>query len=980
MSNIIDVILKATDNITSPTHSATNALTNLGKAAANVHDKAFVPLRNMLQTGIKVAAGAAVTALVGLGATIGSSVGDAMEMEQELADISSNMGTTAEETNKLKKLITDLGFDPKLKVTATEAAEAIQTLGTAGLETTEILNGAAKSTVLLANATGADFSTAAEIATDVMAQFNIKAENMLDAVDGITATTIASKFGIQDYRLALAQAGGVAATVGVEFDDFNATIAAISPYFASGSDAGTSFKTFLQRLIPQSSEARDAMRDLGLFTGLSKKEFEGAQAQIQKYTAELVALDPASKNFSERSAELNIKIDALKSSLVEGSNAFFDANGNMKSMAEISGILNNAFAGLTEEQKNSTLATIFGTDAMRAAAAMAGMTEKDFLALKVTMSKTDAEQNAAVRMNTLSGVMEILGGVVDSLKLQIGDAFLPVLRRLAETFTEQATIHGPKLVEMFQKLAAQVAVSMEKFLPWVVEMLPKWIEQIPIVVAGISDFVREFTRIAGVVWEAISPVVEWLTKAENLKITLSALGLVLAGPLIVSIVGIISSILSLVGAFGSVLLAINPVVLIIGTLVAAAYGLYVAWQNNFLGIRDITASVIETVKGWFGGLPASLDSAKEAFLGWGSGAMQKLKEGFNIAAAPVKAELQNIVRDVSEHGVIFAIGSHAGRMYEAARGAITRFAEGFKEAAPNLSGDVQRILGGIIDVVNTFSSGGAGHLFVKAKEIMGRFAEGFKGVDLTGVFQTSVAGIVSFINSWSPGTAGHLFTKATEVVNRFKEGFSGMNVAGAFQTGVSGIVDFINTWAPGTGSHLFVKAKEVFARFAEGFTGFDFVSGLRNSLSKVVDAVNWWSDNSREHVWLKAKEYGGRLMEGLRDGIREVWSQVLSSINEITNALPQWIKDRLGIHSPSTVFAEIGRNLMQGLAQGLEQSFSLPELAMNTATDGLVGQAVSTVFNRQDQRQYNFNISNPVGASTNPTAEIQTLRSIYGSR
>ncbi|MEZ4622075.1 MAG: hypothetical protein R2867_42115 [Caldilineaceae bacterium] len=34
-----------------------------------------------------------------------------------------------------------------------------------------------------------------------------------------------------------------------------------------------------------------------------------------------------------------------------GSNAFFDANGNMKNMAEIAGLLNHAMSGLSEEQK-----------------------------------------------------------------------------------------------------------------------------------------------------------------------------------------------------------------------------------------------------------------------------------------------------------------------------------------------------------------------------------------------------------------------------------------------------------------------------------------------------------------------------------------------------------------------------------------------------------------------------------------------------
>lgn len=39
----------------------------------------------------------------------------------------------------------------------------------------------------------------------------------------------------------------------------------------------------------------------------------------------------------------------------------------MKSMSEVSQLLHDALKGLSDEQRNSALNTIFGTDAMRAA-------------------------------------------------------------------------------------------------------------------------------------------------------------------------------------------------------------------------------------------------------------------------------------------------------------------------------------------------------------------------------------------------------------------------------------------------------------------------------------------------------------------------------------------------------------------------------------------------------------------------------------
>ena len=313
---------------------------------------------DVFKIGAVAAIGATTAAIGGLTAVIVKSTQSAADMQQQVANIAAVMGLTADETDKVSGLINSLGLDPNLKVSAVEAGQAIEMLAKNGLSLDQIMGGAARSTVLLANSTGADFAAAADTATSAMMQFGIKAEDMGHAVDQIVGVTNVSKFGFEDYSLALAQAGGVAASVGVSFEDFNATIAAISPLFASGSDAGTSFKTFLQRLIPQSKSAEGAMKKLGLMTE-------------------------------------------------DGKNAFFDANGQLKDMADIAGLLNKAFSGLSEEQKNEAASTIFGTDAMRAAFAIAGITTDQFNQLKQVMGNTNAEDAAATRMNTFSGKMEI---------------------------------------------------------------------------------------------------------------------------------------------------------------------------------------------------------------------------------------------------------------------------------------------------------------------------------------------------------------------------------------------------------------------------------------------------------------------------------------------------------------------------------------------------------------------------------------------
>ena len=316
---------------------------NLGKMRARFNENREA----MRQVGI-----AGSLAFVALGAGIKSAISTFADFEKTMSGVQAVLQPTQEEMAKLTKLSKELGKTTQFS--ASQSAKAIEVLAKNGLSATQILNGAAEASLTLASATGGDLANAADIATDAMANFGIKAEDMEDAINGITAVTVASKFDIDDYRLALGQAGGVAGTVGVNFKDFNTTIAAIAPLFASGSDAGTSFKTFLQRLVPATKPAFVAMSELGIITE-------------------------------------------------ESGNRFFDAEGNMQSMAVISGILNEALGGLSDSQKSSTLSTLFGTDAMRAAAGLAKLTQTEFETLAAEMDKVSASAQALERLDNLAG-------------------------------------------------------------------------------------------------------------------------------------------------------------------------------------------------------------------------------------------------------------------------------------------------------------------------------------------------------------------------------------------------------------------------------------------------------------------------------------------------------------------------------------------------------------------------------------------------
>lgn len=301
--------------------------------------------------------------VAGLGIAVLKAAGD---FEAGMNRVQAITGATTEQFTDLRNIAKELGATTQFS--ATEAAGGIEMLAKNGLKYQDIVDGALEATLKLSAATGSDLSRAADIATDAMLAFGVEAKNMESAVNAITGVTLNSKFDIEGYAYALANAGGVAASVGVEFDDFNATIAAMAPSFSSGMTAGTSFKTFLARLVPAGDNAIGAMKALGL--------------------------------------------------------SFFNAKGELDDMATIAGKLQKAFGGLSEEQKLAKGIEIFGTEGVRAAFAIMNAGADDIERLKASLAETSAADQATARMKGLNGAMLKLKSALEAVAIAIADAGL----------------------------------------------------------------------------------------------------------------------------------------------------------------------------------------------------------------------------------------------------------------------------------------------------------------------------------------------------------------------------------------------------------------------------------------------------------------------------------------------------------------------------------------------------------------------------
>lgn len=87
----------------------------------------------------------------------------------------------------------------------------------------------------------------------------------------------------------------------------------------------------------------------------------------------------------------------------------------------------------------------------------------------------------------------------------------------------------------------------------------------------------------------------------------------------------------------------------------------------------------------------------------------------------------------------------------------------------------------------------------------------------------------------------------------------------------------------------------------------------------------------------KFTEFGGMLMQGLVNGIKAGVANVKKAVTGAAGAAIDTVKAKLGIHSPSRVFAQLGGFTMAGLAQGLLGGEGSVLKQLRTTADRVIG-------------------------------------------
>ncbi|ATU21057.1 phage tail tape measure protein [Bifidobacterium choerinum] len=300
------------------------------------------------------------------------------DFDEAMSEVKANTGATGDELDALKNAALDAGKSTVYN--ATQSAQAINELAKAGMSTADVLSGGLSGALNLAASDGMEVADAAELMSSTLAQFNLTGSDAGRVADALAAGAAAAQGSAADLGYALSQAGLVANSFGISMEETTGALALFANTGMIGSDAGTSLKSMLQRLANPSKEAAATLEELGI-------------------------------------------------------NAY-DASGEFVGLESLAGQLKSQMGGLTQEQRNAAMATIFGADAVRAANALyeAGADGVDEWTQTVSQSGVAAEM-AAAKTDNLKGDMEQLSGAIETALIQTGSGANDALRDIVQSVT-----------------------------------------------------------------------------------------------------------------------------------------------------------------------------------------------------------------------------------------------------------------------------------------------------------------------------------------------------------------------------------------------------------------------------------------------------------------------------------------------------------------------------------------------------------------
>ncbi len=910
-------------------------------------------LKNGIASGVKATA-AALTASTGAVVGFAKSAVDAgMEFDSTMSNVAAISGAVGDDFDALRDKAIEMGS--KTVFSASESAEAMSYMAMAGWETEDMLGGI-EGIMNLAAASGEDLATTSDIVTDALTAFGLSASDSGRFADILATASSSANTNVSMMGETFKYVAPIAGTLGFNAEDTAVAIGLMANSGIKASQAGTSLRGALTRLVKPTEDMQAAMVNLGLATVQTEHVFDEAKidklqgkvadktaaaekAQISynnavsKYGANsaqaqkaAISLETAQRKLADATEELQAAQAGYDEEAGIQNNLLTDSEGEMKSLNEIIVQLRDSFAGLTEAEKAETAATLFGQEASSGMLAIINASEEDFKKLTEAVNESEgaAKDMAEVMTDNLAGDITKFQSAMEGAQIELSDQLTPSLRQ----FVQFGTDGIGQIVSAFSEggmeggfaaigdvLADGIAMAadyipefvkagrllLENLIYGVLENAPVFAEGFFTIVRDVIGALPEFIGKAGELIETgIREIVPMIIGNSTIIISGITEALTAIADSISNSTLIADTVPKLINGLVSIIQNNLPKLLTAGLDILKAIGQGIAENIPMLvtGVKNIIEALVVFVKD---NLPVIIQAGLDILIALGQGIIESI---------PTLLEMLPVVIESLVTGILESIPLiiNAGiQLLTSLIAALPEIIAKIVEVIPDI---ISGIIGALMDSLPAIIQGGL-DLFVA----------------LIGNLPMIISQIVLAIPQIIQG-----------ITNALMENLDKIILAGV---------------------QLFVALVENTPKI---------IIEIVKSVPKIIEGiVNAFGSMAGSIV-----EIGSNLLKGIWEGITNAGQWLWDQITGFFGGIVDGIKDFLGIHSPSTVFAEMGENMALGIGKGFDEEFDGIRKDMNDQMDFTAVADVEVNKKRNYYDNYSADRSN-AGYSGGFSGEKQPL-------